>query len=334
MERSLFLKTLLSASAGLGLSKYTFGAESGASVKTGKIKSTFSVDDNRITFFLKGFPVPLKIIHITDTHLFMDDSRGVPFSQFSQRMAKAYNTTKHFRTGEETIPERAFNEVLNYAVDKKADLLALTGDIFSFPSEAAIDWVVNQLAATGIPYVHVSGNHDWHYEGMGGSSRQLREKWAKERLGGLYNGGDPLMAEHTVKGIRVVTIDNSIYEILPQQLDFLKEQKRKKGPFILMMHIPLYAPGRPLGYGCGHPLWGGNSDTSFELERRERWPMSGHSKVTMDFYDEVFSSPDLLGIFAGHVHQQTIDDINGIPQFCSKANATGAFLEIDFKALT
>jgi len=54
----------------------------------------------------------------------------------------------------------------------------------------------------------------------------------------------------------------------------------------------------------------------------------------MDFYDEVFSSDNLLGIFAGHVHRQSIDIIRGIPQFVAKPNATGAFLEINFLPLS
>ena len=334
MKRSLFLKTLFSASAGIGLSKYSSGAEliaPGDRIING---NSFSVDDNRISFYMNEISEPLKIIQISDTHLFMDDSRGEPFSQFSRRMAKAYNTTKHFRTGEETNPEKAFNEVLELALKKNADLLALTGDIFSFPSERAIEWLTGRLDETGIPYVYTAGNHDWHYEGMEGSSHQLREKWTGERLKKLYGGNDPMMAVHKVKGINVVTIDNSVYEIIPQQLEFFREQAGKKEPFILMMHIPLYAPGRSLGYGCGHPSWGGKSDKSFELERREKWPMTGHTKVTMDFYEEVFTSADLLGIFAGHVHQQTIDSVNGIPQFCARANAMGAFLEIDFRAMT
>ncbi len=255
--------------------------------------------------------------------------RGEQFIQYSKRMSKAYNVTKHFRTGEPLNPVKAFEEVLDMAVKRKADLIAMTGDIFSFPSEAAIEWVYEKLKNTGIPCLYISGNHDWHYEGMEGSSQSLREIWTKKRLNILYQGNDPMMASYKLNGITVLAIDNSTYEILPGQLEFLRKHVREGAPFILMMHIPMFAPGR--SYGCGDPSWGAKTDTSFGLERRERWPENGPSQVTLDFHREVFSAPSLLGIFAGHIHRQTIDMVSGIPQFTADANATGAYLEIDFR---
>lgn len=331
MERRNFLRTVISASAGIGLNRYSLAAVTERSKKKILQRRSYSVDDNRISFFLDELTNPLKIIQITDTHLWMDDQRGEPYKQYSQRMAKAYNTTRHFRTGVDTNPVKSFEEVLEMAVNKNADLLTLTGDILSFPSEAAVEWVYKKLKETGIPYLYIAGNHDWHYEGMAGSSQMLRDEWTKKRLNLLYQGNDPLMASYNVKGITVLVIDNSTYEIQPGQLEFFRKHTREGTPVILMMHIPLYAPGRSLGYGCGNPDWGGKSDHGFELERRERWPESGHSKVTMDFCKEVFSTPDLLGVFAGHVHQQSIDIVGSTPQFCAKANATGAYLEINFQ---
>ncbi len=94
------------------------------------------------------------------------------------------------------------------------------------------------------------------------------------------------------------------------------------------MHIPLYMPGRPVGFGCAHPEWGANSDKNFEIERREKWRASGHTKVTMDFYDEVFNADNLLTILAGHTHRQSVDIKNNIPQYVSGANAGAFFTDI------
>ena len=95
----------------------------------------------------------LKIVHIADTHLFMDDDRGIPFQEYSNRMAKAYNQTTHFKNRKKTNPNECFENTLTYAKEIKADLIALVGDIFSFPSELAIEWVLSKLDETGIPYV-------------------------------------------------------------------------------------------------------------------------------------------------------------------------------------
>jgi len=330
MKRRSFFSTLFSANLGIFLTANPLAGIFKESKKDIFQNGTVSVDDNIISFYLDEISSPLKIIHISDTHLWMDDDRGIPFQLYSKRMAGAYNSTKHFRTGEYTDPVRCFEETLEMAVGKKADFITMTGDIFSFPSEAAIEWVLEKVNNCGIPYMYIAGNHDWHYEGMEGSRKELRDIWTKKRLIPLYQGHDPMMASYEINGIKILAIDNSTYEILPEQLEFFRNNSRGDTPYILMMHIPMYAPGRLMGYGCGHPGWGAESDKSYELEGRERWPEEGHTKVTMDFYDEVFSCDNLLGIFAGHIHRQSIDIVRGKPQFVAEANATGAFLEINF----
>ncbi len=248
-------------------------------------------------------------------------------------MARAYNQTRHFRTGEPTNPEEAFQEVLKMAVEKEADLFAMTGDIFSFPSEAAIEWLKEKVEESGLKFLFVSGNHDWHYEGMEGSIHNLRETWIDKRLIDLYHGKDPMMAAYDIKGITILAIDNATYEIMPGQLNFFKDHVNSAKPLVLMMHIPMYAPGRSTGYGCGHPGWGAATDRNYQLEGRERWPEEGHTKTTMDYHKQVFTAPNLLGVFAGHTHRQTVDLVKGIPQFVAPPNATGAYLEIDILPL-
>lgn len=338
MKRRNFLDISFLASLGMPLSPFETTEKIIKPKRQMLLDGTFTIENNKISYFLEGLTYPLKIIHITDTHLWMDDQRGAPFLQYSERMAKAYNTTKHFETGEVTNPVKSFEEVLKISVEKKADLIAMTGDIFSFPSEAAIEWVHEKLKKAGIPYAYIAGNHDWHYEGMAGSSKQLREFWTNERLSLLYQGNNPMMGSYKIENINFITIDNSTYEIMPEQLEFFKEQSKELSPLVLLMHIPMYAPGRPISYGCGHPKWGEETDTLYKIERRERWPKGGHTKITFDFYKEIFSTPNLIGIFVGHAHssqrfRHAFDLIRGIPQFFTDANATGAFTEINFLPL-
>lgn len=77
-----------------------------------------------------------------------------------------------------------------------------------------------------------------------GSLAELRANWIEKRLKPLYQGKNPLMAAHDVHGIRFVAIDNSNYEVLPDQLKFFHSQVSSGVPLVLLMHIPLYAPGR------------------------------------------------------------------------------------------
>lgn len=290
---------------------------------------TFALDGNRIRLGCPAVKSPFTLVMLADTHLFRDDARGEPFRQFSGRMAKAYNQTRHFETREPTDPERGFEEALKVAADAKASLVILAGDIVSFPSEAAVDWALARLRASGLPWVYTAGNHDWHYEGMDGSLEELRSTWIGRHLRPLYQGTDPMMESREVNGVRILTLDNSTYEITPRQLNWFREQVATGGPLVLCVHIPLYAPGRPLGFGCGHPGWGAHSDEGYELERRVRWRKGGHTETTLAFHREVFAAPNLLGVLAGHIHRASIDVVNGLPQCVTEANATGAFLRIE-----
>ena len=163
---------------------------------------------------------------------------------------------------------------------------------------------------------------------MEGSSQELRDTWTAKHLTPMYQGNHPLYAAYDFNGIRFVCIDDSTYEILPEQLEFFREQIKSGLPLLLLMHIPIYMPGRTLGYGCGHPKWGEKTDRNYEIERREKWRKEGHTQVTMDFCEEVFNAPNLLTVLAGHTHQQSLDIKNGIPQVVSGHNACGFYAEV------
>ncbi len=330
MKRRDILKYISAGAAGLSLS---FPATAMKDLGNRLVKAktgSFAIDANRVRFFHPGISKKFNMMMLADTHLFRDDQRGEPYKTYSSRMSLAYNTTKHFQTGEATDPEKSFVRALAIAAEQKYDFVALIGDIFSFPSEAAVDWATAQLAAAGLPFYYTAGNHDWHYEGMEGSLADLRKTWIEKRLTRMYNGADPMMQSFEVNDISFIILDNSNYEIHPAQLDFFLNRISNGKPTILMLHIPLFAPGRSVGFGCGNPDWGAKSDRNFELERRQRWPEKGHTKATMDFYSAVFNSSNLMGVLAGHIHKQSLDVINGIPQIVTDANAVGAYLQVEF----
>lgn len=329
MKRRSFIKETTTVITGLGLSTVSCTKE--------KIKipeQTFEVyvtmDQERVSFHSEVIKEKIKIVHIADTHLHMDDYRGKPFLNYSNRMASAYNQTTHFKTQEKTNPKKSFEAALAFAKEVNADIITLVGDIFSFPSELAIEWVLSKLEAISIPYIYIAGNHDWHYEGMKGELKSLRDEWIEKRLMPLYQGKNPLMAAYDIKGIKFLAIDNSTYEINEEQLVFFSKQVESGLPIVLLIHIPMYVPGKKISFGCGNPFWGATTDRNFELERRPKWPKNGHTKTTFEFHKKVFESPNVMGIFAGHIHRNSIEIIKGKPQIVSDDNANGAYLDIDF----
>ena len=324
MKRKQFLKWSAAASLVPGLLKP--GGENPQ--EQNYIKPVITKSGTDIHIYSDYVSKEQRLMIITDTHLWRDDERGEPFRRYSSRMAGAYNETRHFQTNEVTHPEECFVNTLKIAEKNETDLIAIIGDLFSFPSEAAVEWAMEQLNGVDIPHIFVSGNHDWHYEGMEGSIDELRETWIQERLLPVYAGRNPMMTAYDLGNVRIVALDNSTYEITVDQLQFFRKQKEMNKPLILCMHIPLYAPGRPIYYGCGHPEWGADTDNNYELEGRERWPEDGHSETTFQFYKDVFDTPQLMAVFAGHAHRDSLELINGTPQIVVDDNASGAYTDI------
>lgn len=332
MKRRSFFKKTTTALMGLGLTTSSFAHITDKKIKK-PLKVCATIDQEKVFFYAEVINESIKVVHIADTHLFKDDERGIPYQEYSNRMAKAYNQTTHFQTGIKTNPEEAFEQALAFAKEENADVITLIGDIFSFPSEAAIAWVQSKLKDTGIPFIYTAGNHDWHYEGMEGSLESLRDTWIEKRLYPLYQGNNPLMAAYDIKGIRFLAIDNSTYQINEEQLSFFIKQVASGMPLVLLVHIPMYAPGKKISFGCGNPNWGAATDHGFEIERRPKWPESGHTETTLNFHKEVFNAPNLLGIFAGHIHRNSIEIIKGKPQIVADDNASGGYLDINFLPL-
>ena len=104
-------------------------------------------------------------------------------------------------------------------------------------------------------------------------------------------------------------------------------------PFILMHHIPFYAPSRSVSFGIGHPEWSAATDKNYKIERREQWPAEGHTEVDYEFYDLATTAPNLLASIAGHVHSYGVDIIHSRPHYTVGANAQGAYYIVNIMPL-
>ena len=300
------------------------------SKKSGKAASEviFSYNAPSINIYSAAVEDTTRLFVISDTHLWISDEREEPYRENSKRMASAYNKTTHFQTGQPTNPEEALRATAALAKAHKADAITLLGDMVSYPSERGVELVQEIMNSTGIKWYYTCGNHDWHYEGMEGDRLTLRGKWREERLLPLFGGKNPNGYVVDTNGIQLLILDTSTYDVLPEQLALTKQVIASGKPFILLMHIPLYAPGRRVAYGIGHPDWGEKSDSGYKIERREQWPAEGHSQTDYDFYKAITTAPNLLATFTGHVHTNGVDIIEGKPHFTVEANARGAYYEV------
>lgn len=243
-----------------------------------------------------------------DSHYVTDDERGKPFRDYSKRMSDGPKNMMPLR------------EKLEAAQKSGCAAALLLGDTFNFPSEAAIEQLTAVIQQAPLPTYYIAGNHDWHYEGWEGTSDSQRTKFVTERMLPLYGAHDWQAYAVRVGGIKVLMVDDSTCEINAGQLDFLKRELSDGTPALLCMHIPIYIPwlrGQKdiIDYSIGHPDWNEENDPYHEIERRLPWPKEGHSETTYRFYLEVLSSPNLIGVVAGHIHTQRLDVFGNKFQF-------------------
>lgn len=87
----------------------------------------------------------LKILHTADVHLDVD----------------GFGSDPHARRYRQII-QQAFRSVIDLAIREDVDALLIAGDLFDSnrPSNAAVDFAIEELRRAGRPVVMIPGNHD------------------------------------------------------------------------------------------------------------------------------------------------------------------------------
>lgn len=292
-------------------------AESGTvriELETSLDHKTYDVDFSKAPYteletamYVDGLEEDFTIVHITDSHISIIDESEARYHKYSRRMDIAYLDIKHYQTGLRANPEEHFLRALWTAAKHQPDLFVLTGDIVNNPSVSSVTFVKSALDSTGIPYLYIAGNHDWHYEGLPGTMNALREEWIEKALKPLYNGRNPMYYQVEWKGINFIGIDNSTYQVSAEQLSFFKEQLDRDLPAILMVHIPVRKP--------------------------EDLPEDRVTPSTAQFAELVHEAPNLTGILCGHIHTTAVDDISDhTKQVVTGLGADGHYRIIHFKS--
>ncbi|MFA6702812.1 MAG: metallophosphoesterase [Dysgonamonadaceae bacterium] len=269
---------------------------------------------------------PTRILQITDSHITFAGPEDYEYTQYSSRMAAAYENGEHYKTGKPISRIEAFSAILKEAKQLNVDLILLTGDILNYPSKRAVQFLIEELNNCGIPYLYIAGNHDWHLEGMSGLSYNLREKWRKDILLPLYQGENPSHYARQINGINFLMIDNSTYQITSEQLKFISKQMKLGLPIVVGMHIPVSIDGQL--YGIGNRSWGASTDKGYEIERRERWPAEGHNQETYDFVKLLLNYPISI-VMCGHIHIFKNERKEGFMQFTTPMGRYGYYRVID-----
>jgi 3',5'-cyclic AMP phosphodiesterase CpdA len=248
------------------------------------------------TIKIPDFKDSLRIMQITDSHISIVDESESDFAKYRERMHKAYMyPSRHYSQDIKKTTFEYLDDLLLKAKNENIDLLLLTGDIVNFPSGLSVKYVYDRLMKTGIPWLYISGNHDWHYEGMEGSPDSLRKTWIEKSLLPLYEGHDPLFYSAIIHGINFVGIDNSTGRVNDKQVEFLKDQIKRKEPIVLISHIPY--------------------DLNNKIKQPEMIPI-------IDLISS--NSEKIIAILAGHIHKTSLYFKGNLCQYTSLPSFQGA----------
>lgn len=191
---------------------------------------------------------------------------------------------------------------------QELDLIALTGDIVDFPSQANVDAVLAGVEASGVPTLYTAGNHDWIFPTDSENAKRTESRAAGwTALERLYEG-EPAYEMRDIDGVRILAIDDSTYQIDEAQLEFTRKALADGLPTVILMHIPLSIPtlrGPTLENKesattqFSHLLVG---DPAWDLNNPGRYGLHEDTSTTLDFVRLVTSAESLVAIFCGHLH--------------------------------
>ncbi len=270
------------------------------------MKATHSFTDDSAVIRLEGLARPVRMLHLTDTHLrFYDERDGERFQgcvEYTKRIEEY-----HRERGTEPDPEKPFRQSMALAATQDLDLLALTGDIIHFPSPASVEFVIEQITQLGVPAIYTSGNHDVHY-----TDEPVNAEIRLTRLAALQplHNGDPDCNARDIGGIRFVSVDNSVPQLSRKQVAFVKAQLQQGQPTVLLFHWPLSLPTLrdAVIEMLGSPPMMGDPDWS--TQSRVAWQVSEDTPETLEFVEAVTTAPNVVAVFCGHVHFAHADAIN------------------------
>ena len=234
---------------------------------------------------------PLKLLHVTDSHLPLCDARDD-----AQKQALAARRQQSFPQALDNLREQ-----IAYA-EENCDLLAHTGDLMDFVSRANVEKAREILKNPRIFFI--AGNHEYtQYMGEAWEDNAYRMN-SYIRMGGL--GVNMFYNSRALGGVNLVAIDNGYHQVEDWQTERLAMEERKGLPILLMLHVPLFEPelyARAVRHAQDGSAYLMGCDEEHLLPYPEFRAMEQRpSAATRRFVDYLNGPHSVKAILTGHVH--------------------------------
>lgn len=232
----------------------------------------FNVIHKEIT--ISGLKNTYRILHVTDVHVILWDARDEEtvivdsgphngkklIAGFGAKRVAPF-TVNGVSTNDRFVQLCDFLKESGTAF---ADAVVFTGDILDFYTDAAFEFMMENLNKLPMPYLFVLGNHDYIF-----SNRQeaILARFAK-LCGGSYKIQKMKLGELTLVGSH-----NGEYFYEDETLDLIAEAIRDEEHVLMFQHVPINSPSleaysTQTGKKCNYAI--GGADCPEKDNSRER----------------------------------------------------------------
>jgi len=269
-----------------------------------------------------GLEAPVKLLHVSDTHLAFADGRD-------DRRKRALAKRRRITFSDENDRCRRFlREAVEYARDSGA-LLVHTGDLIDFVSHQNLDIARDILGACD--YFFVPGNHEFS-KYVGEAVETEAYKQDSLPLVQTYFRGDLRFCSRMVGGVNLVGIDNVYYHINENQFKRLKNEVARGLPILLFMHTPLYTPvlfhEQITVRGESDAGLMGCPEALLQNYSPERYAQQAAAPLDFEFIEYIKAQPLVKAVLAGHLHFFHQSELRGgLPQIVAGGGFMGEAIE-------
>jgi len=266
-----------------------------------------------------GVENPFSILHMTDTHITIDD----PGADSGRQGC--------FDCDFENSSQDYCLQAIEYAKQNNMTILN-TGDLLDYLSEGNFEFVKKHFA--NVDYMYAAGNHDFCHK-VGEATEDYSYKWEMIKRSAPCFNCNLYFDSRVINGVNFVTLDDSYYLISDGQIELLKAEAARGYPIVLCMHVPLYEEelakieienNKTCAYLTGAPAE--LLATYPEHRRLQQTP----DDATLRALEYIYGESAIKAIVAGHLHRNYECVLkNGIPQIVTHGSYKGYVREITFR---